>query len=125
AESASPKGVRHAYEGVKNVLRHYGMLEGEVKPIDPDRGSPPRLVGAPELRDYIPCPRDGVWEPLFQPGAEVEAGQLIGRIHDFSDHASDPLEVTAHRGGVIIAQYFPAVCRKGLTLFVIAQDVIL
>jgi len=125
AESASPKGVRHAYEGVKNVLRHYGLLEGEVEPIDPDRGTPPRLVSAPELRDYIPCPRDGVWEPLFQPGAEVEAGQLIGRIHDFSEHASDPLDIAAHRGGVIIAQYFPAVCRKGLTLFVIAQDVTL
>ncbi len=40
AESASPKGVRHAYEGVKNVLRHYGLLEGEVEPIDPDRAHP-------------------------------------------------------------------------------------
>ncbi len=122
AEGASPRGVRHAFEGVRNVLKHYGLLEGEVTRVARAGSPAPRLVAAPDLKDYIPCPRDGVWEPLMEPGADVTEGQLIGRIHDFSDHASDPLEVRAHRTGVIIAQYFPAVCRKGLTLFVIAQD---
>jgi predicted deacylase len=122
AEGATPRGVRHAFEGVRNVLRHYGLLEGNVTPIDPARGAPPRLVHAPDLKDYIPCPRDGVWEPLVEPGADVFEGQLIGRIHDFSDHASAPLEIHAHRTGVVIALYFPAVCRKGLTLYVIAVE---
>ncbi len=119
---ASPKGIRHAYEGVKNVLRHYGMLEGEVVKIDPGRTSPPRLIEAPDLCDYIPCPRDAVWEPVVEPGAEVQAGELIGRLHDFADHASEPLEARAHRAGIVAALYFGAVCRKGLTLFVLARD---
>lgn len=122
AESASPQGVRHAYEGVKNVMRHYGLLPGATVSIDPARGTPPRLVQAPELRDYIPCPRDGVWEPAVNPGADVREGDLIGCIHDFADHSSKALEIRAHRAGVVIAMYFPAVCRKGITLFVIAQD---
>jgi predicted deacylase len=122
AEGASARGVRHAYEGVRNVLRHYGLLEGEIGRIDAARTAPPRVVQAPDLRDYRPCPRDGVWEPLVEPGSDVSAGQLIGRIHDFADHASNALEVRAHRSGVAIALYFPAVCRKGLTLFVIAED---
>jgi predicted deacylase len=46
---------------------------------------------------------------------------VIGRLHDFSDHSSQALEVHAHRAGVVIALYFGAVCRKGLTLFVIAE----
>jgi predicted deacylase len=119
---ADPRGILHAYEGIRNVLRHYRLLEGEPVKIDTGRRTPPRLVQAPELRDYIPCPRDGVWERLVDPGAEVKEGDLLGWLHDFSDHASEPLEIRAHRSGVVIAIHFGAVPKKGLTLFVIAQD---
>jgi predicted deacylase len=122
AEAASIKGVRHAYEGIRNVLKHYGLMAGEVVKIDPGRPGPPRIVQAPDLRDYVPCPRDGIWEPLVHPGDDVEEGALLGRLHDFSDHSSDPLEIRAHRAGVVIALYFAAVCRKGMTLFVIGED---
>jgi predicted deacylase len=117
------RGIAHAYEGVKNVLRHYGMLPGEIARVDPLRSGPPRLVEAPNLADYVPCPRDGTWEPMVTPGEDVREGQPIGRLHDFSDHASDPLHVHAHRSGVVIALHFGAVCRRGATLYVIAEDV--
>lgn len=120
---ANPRGVRHAYGGVLNLLRKYSLLEGEVMPIDPARGSPPRIIAAPELCDYVPCPRDCIWEPVLQPGEDVRAGDLIGRMHDFDDHTLPGTEVRAHQDGVIAALYFGAVCRKGLTLFVIAKDI--
>lgn len=122
AESVSPRGVRHAYEGIQNVLRHYGMLSGDIRRIDEARATPPRMVQAPNLIDYIPAPRDGIWEPAVHPGADVAEGELIGRIHDFSDHTSAPIEIRSHKAGVVIALYFAAVCRKGLTLFVIGED---
>ena len=40
------------------------------------------------------------------PGADVREGQLLGRLHDFADHTSAPIEVTAHRSGVVIALHF-------------------
>ncbi len=122
-EGASPRGIAHAYEGVRNVLRHTGMLPGPVVRIDPDRPGPPRVVQAPDLADYVPCPIDGIWEPLVAPGDDVSAGQPIGRLHDFADHASDPTEIAAHRDGVVIALHFGAACRRGVTLYVIARDV--
>jgi predicted deacylase len=122
-EATGLRGTWHAYEGVKNVLRHYGVLDGAVVKIDPQRASPPRLVQAESLEDYIPCPRDAIWEPCVEVGADVEQGDLIGRLHDFSDHASEALEIRAHRAGVVIALHFAAVCRKGATLYVIARDV--
>jgi len=122
AEGTSPRGVRHAYEGIKNVLRHYDMLPGQITRIDVDRSTPPRTVCAPNLSDYIPAPRTGVWEPVVSPGADVDEGDLIGRLHDFSDHSSPPMEIRAHKAGVIIASFFAAVCEKGLTLYVIAED---
>lgn len=122
AESVNPKGVRHAHEGIRNVLRHYGMLSGDIVKVDPSRETPPRMVQAPHLADYIPTPRSGIWEPVVAPGAEVAAGDLIGRIHDFSDHTSAVLEIRSHKAGVVIALHFAAVCEKGLTLFVIGED---
>lgn len=122
AEAANPRGVLHAYEGLKNVLRHYGILNGEVTRIATGRSAPPRMVQAPVLSDYIPAPRTGIWEPVVTPGADVREGDLIGRLHDFSNHASEPHEVRAHRSGVIIALYFAALCEKGLTLYVIGED---
>jgi predicted deacylase len=121
-ESVSLKGVRHAYEGVKNVLRHYRMLPGGIVKIDTERSSAPRLVDASNLEDYIPAPRTGIWEPLVELGDDVEKGDLVGRLHDFSDHSSDPLEIRAHRTGALLMMHFPAHIAKGVTLFVIAQD---
>jgi predicted deacylase len=122
AESTNPHGVRHAYEGTKNVLRHYGMLSGDIIRIDPKREALPRLVSAPLLSDYIPAPRNGIWEPAVTPGADVEKGELLGRLHDFSDHSCPALEIHAHKGGVVIAMLFAAVCEKGVTLYVIGED---
>ncbi|MBV9038310.1 MAG: succinylglutamate desuccinylase/aspartoacylase family protein [Acidobacteriaceae bacterium] len=122
AEGTNPRGVRHAYEGVRNVLRHYGMLSGEITRIDPQRPTPPRLVQAPVLADYVPAPRSGIWEPVVAPGDDVQGGDLIGRLHDFSDHSSPGLEIRAHKTGVVIAMLFAAHCEKGVTLYVIGED---
>jgi predicted deacylase len=120
-EGVSIEGVRHAYEGTLNVMRHYGLLASPVRPIGPGERRQ-RLIQAPDLADYRPCPRDGIWEPLAAPGEDVAAGQLLGRLHDFADHSSPALEIRAHRAGVLIARYAAAVCPKGLTLFVIGEE---
>lgn len=121
-EGVNPKGVLHAFEGVNNLMRHYGMLPGPIVRIDPLRPSPPRLVDARNLDDYVPCPKAGVWEPVVTLGQDVEQGQLLGRVHDFSDHSAGALELRAHRAGVLLMMNATAMCQKGVTLYVIAKD---
>lgn len=121
-ESTSRHGVRHAYEGVWNVLRHYGLAEGEVKRIQAGHAPPPQLIQADRLDQYTPCPRDGVWEPVREPGDAIGRGDLIGRLHDFADHASLPLDVVAPASGYIGMMHLSARPRKGQTLFVIAEE---
>lgn len=118
-ETCDPDGVRHAYEGTLNVLRHYGLLPGAVVKIRADN-APTRFVRLENLEDYIPCPFDAVWEPRVRPGAEVRAGDIIGCLHDFSDHTSPPEEVRAHRDGIVIMLHLSARPKKGQTLFVVA-----
>ncbi len=121
--TCSIQGTRHAYEGTLNVLRHYGHLEGEIRRVDADRPHPPRFIAAPSLADYRPSPRDGIWEPTAALGADVAEGELLGRLHDFSDHSLPPHEIRAHRSGVLAMEHLGAVCRKGATLYVIGQVV--
>ncbi len=123
-ETADPAGIRHAYEGVWNVLRHYGLVDEPVRSIRAAGAPAPRLVAAAELSAYVPCPRDGVWEPLTELGAAVEQGDLLGRLHDFSDHAETPLEIRADRAGYLLMMHRSARPLKGQTLFVIAQEVV-
>jgi predicted deacylase len=121
-EGVNRKGVLHAHEGIKNVLRYYGMLTGEIAKIDPLRKSAPRLVDARNLEDYVPCPHAGVWEPLVDLGDYVQKEQIVGRLHNFSEDASQTLTLQAHRAGIMIMMSGIASCEQGATLFVIAQD---
>ncbi|MEX2262247.1 MAG: succinylglutamate desuccinylase/aspartoacylase family protein [Bryobacteraceae bacterium] len=121
-ETTSRFGVRHAYEGVLNVLRHYGLLEGAVTSIRPGGSPAPKLVRADRLDQYAPCPRDGTWEPVADLGDAVEAGQLIGRLHDFADHGSAALEIRAPRAGRLAMMHLSARPAKGQTLYVLADE---
>ncbi|HLH36079.1 MAG TPA: succinylglutamate desuccinylase/aspartoacylase family protein [Alloacidobacterium sp.] len=120
-ESVNRRGVLHAVAGIQNVLRFYGMLSGDIVRIDPARRQAPVLVDARNLEDYTPCPQDGVWEPQVDLGDEVHEGELIGRLHSFSDHTVPPMELRAHREGILIMMCGTAQCRQGTTLFVIAR----
>ena len=116
-------GVRHAYEGTKNVLRHYGILEGEIVKIRPPGSTQTRLIKADKLDAYIPAPANGVWEPVVQPGEAVSKGDLLGRLHDFSDHSLPGREILAPRAGFVAMLHLGARPVKGQTLFVIAENV--
>ena len=116
-------GVRHAYEGVKNVLRHYGLLDGEIVKIRPPGAAPVRLIRADKLDAYVPSPRNGVWEPVVHPGQAVDKGELLGRLHDFSDHSSPPADILAPRAGWVAMLHLGARPIKGQTLFVIAENI--
>lgn len=122
-ESVSHKGVLHAAEGIRNVLRHCGMLEGAIAPIGARQPGDSRLVEARQLEDYVACPRDGIWEPTVQLGEQVRADQQIGFLHDFSEPAAEPLEIRARRDGFVMMMCGTALCRAGTTLYVIAREV--
>ena len=116
-------GVRHAYEGIRNVLKHYGMIPGEVAKIDTERSDPPRLIEALGIEDYVPTPVTGVFEPVAELGDRVEDGQLIGRLLDFERPDALPLEIRAPHAGYFVMHRFQAPVPKGRTLFVVAKEV--
>ena len=112
-ETVDRFGVHHAYEGIRNVLKHYGLLEGQPVKIRPQGSEPPKLVRADKLQSYVPCPRDGIWEPVIALGERVTAGQLIGRLHDFQRLDEPGWPVRATLDGIVVAQSWGARVRQG------------
>ncbi|MBM3459906.1 MAG: hypothetical protein FJX77_15400 [Armatimonadetes bacterium] len=122
-EATIREGVRHAEGGIRNVLRHYGLLEGAVQRVRPADAPPPRIVRAVRLEDYVPSPISGVYEPTADPGDWVEGGQLVGRLYDFDYAGSAPLEIRAPRAGWLLVIPFAAQVEKGQTIVVVAEEV--
>ncbi len=122
-EATIRQGVKHAEVGVRNTLRRYGLLEGELERARPAVSEPTRIVRAVNLEDYVPAPISGVYEPEAEPGDPVTAGQLVGRLYDFDYAGSRPLEIRAPRDGWLLVVPFAAQVEKGQTIVVVAEEV--
>jgi uncharacterized protein len=87
-----------ARRGLQNMLRHFGLIEGEPE------GPPTRLTEVKGPEYYVHAPCRGLFEPAFELGDEVEAGQPAGYIHFVEDPATPPVEVCFRGRGLVICK---------------------
>jgi predicted deacylase len=109
-----PRAVHElARSGLTNVLRHFGVLEGEVVTRASLGLAPARIYdarGADEtvtelgsgLMDQARAPVGGIAEALVMPGEIVERGQPIARIWAFDAPTQAPVDVLAERTGLVL-----------------------
>jgi N-alpha-acetyl-L-2,4-diaminobutyrate deacetylase len=72
---------RLAQDGLANVLRHVGALEGEVR-TRASLGLPPAVIlDGRDPRNYVAAPEAGLFESFVDAGESVASGQPIGAIH--------------------------------------------
>ncbi len=118
----TPMTARVADLGVRNVLRHFGVVEGA--PVDPtSQGLPAtRLMECPETGAYVMALHDGLYEPLVEVADPVSAQQVIGRIYD-PDHPEAPaVEVRAENDGLLVTRAGRGRVCRGDTIGVVAVD---
>ena len=110
---------RLAESGLANVLRHVGVLAGEVVP----RGSPPIFLMATELENFVLAPESGLFETLVALGERVETGQPVGRIHFIERPDREPEAAPALNDGVVCVVRAVATCDQGDNIVVVAREV--
>ena len=89
---ADAAAVRRNVDGAERVLRHLGMLPGEVEP-------PVRPLFLTHM-DVVGSPATGTWRRAVEPGRRVRRGEPLGRVHDFF---GEPLhDVLAPFDGVVL-----------------------
>jgi len=114
---------RVAIDGLRNVLRHFGVLAGEALTREQLGLEPPVVVRATDDDNYLFAPDAGHWETLVDPGDRVTAGQLVGRVHFIDRPDREPSLVhTPREGGVCVGRAI-APCEPGDNVLVIGPQV--
>lgn len=103
-----------AKRGVRNLLRHSGILEGEIE------RSPTVWLDMPSEDCFGFADTDGLLEPLVDLGSEIRKGDLIARVHNIARTGSASQEHRAKLDGVLAARHFPGLVKMGDCLSVIA-----
>lgn len=104
-------------KGVRNVLRHLGVLEGTPPPARQTRQF--LELAGPNAYVYATC--EGVFEPFHANGTQVYAGQPAGQIHVVCDIAQSPVVLRYEIDGVVFARRHPGLVSPGNCCLVVAS----
>jgi predicted deacylase len=86
-----PDSVHCAVEGARNVMKYYGMIDGDLVRLEPERRAKPRVVAmAPPLCSPI----GGRFEPGISLGSPHQPGQTFGSVHFAGSPTPSPIRTT-------------------------------
>lgn len=103
--------------GVKNVMRHLGMIAGRV-----ETQSATRFMNGITGSYPVRAPYSGIFEPARELGEEVAAGDTAGCLYSVEEVEREPLEITFDRPGTILVRRNGARVRRGSHLFMVAAE---
>jgi predicted deacylase len=103
-----------AEQGLRRVLRRIGVL-AETVPIAP--APPTRILEIRGSDYYVYAPDAGLFEPLVELGAEVQAGQEAGHIHFHDTPWREPSVAVFQRAGTVLCKRMPCRTERGDCLF--------
>jgi predicted deacylase len=112
----SPEGLSIAEQGVRRVLKHYGIAPD----LAADTAPATRLLQSQGIKHGVYAMEDGFFEPLAKAGEDVQAGQLAAYLHDFAKPLREPQPLYFSASGVVSCRRFPTLTRRGDTLFHLA-----
>lgn len=111
-------GVEVTERGVRNILKHYGVLDGKPEPSPRYR---PRFMRVPDFRHYVFAPQPGIFQPYHAIGQEVAAGQPAGRILFIEDPGRAPVDLVYGASGLLWSTRGAARVQAGDPVAVIAS----
>lgn len=105
--TSTAKTAAIARRGVLNVLRHAGIVEGEIE------HAPTRWLDMPGDDSFIFVEKAGLLETCVDLEDSVTAGQVIARVYPVDCTGAAPVELRATRDGILIARHFPGLIKSG------------
>lgn len=112
--TATARSAAIAIRGAKNVLRHAGILAGEIEAAESV------MLDMPGDDCFHFALHGGLMHPLADLGDTVRKDQPIAQIWPAERSGVAPAEVTANRDGILAARHFPGLVQMGDCLAVIA-----
>jgi N-alpha-acetyl-L-2,4-diaminobutyrate deacetylase len=116
------EGVRIGERGLRNVLKHVGVIEGKPDTTQRDGSAGTRHMMVRDPRGYIFAPSGGVFEPCHLAGEAVTEGDLAGRLHFLEDIDHPPRELRYGNSGVLWMAAGPGRVQRGDVVAVVMRD---
>ena len=114
---------RLAQDGLANVLRHVGALQGDVR-TRASLGLPPAVIlDGRDPRNYVAAPEAGLFESFVDAGESVATGQPIGAIHFMERPDRRPEVLEAPLDGVVAALRAITTTEQGDNVIVLGQPI--
>jgi N-alpha-acetyl-L-2,4-diaminobutyrate deacetylase len=114
---------RLAWSGLSNVLRHVGVLEGEVQ-TRASLGLPDAVIlDGRDATNYVIAEDTGMFEGIREPGQSVSGGEPVGRMWFPDQPGRDPVPLVAPRDGVVASIRAIPVTEAGDSVFTIGQPI--
>lgn len=114
---------RIAQSGLRNVLIHLGVLEGQLQTRASLGKSPAILTQALHADNYLLAPESGVFEVAVDLGDRVSCGQPLGYIHHLERPDREPEIIESSRDGFLITARVPCLTQQGDCVAVIGEEV--
>jgi predicted deacylase len=92
-------GLAIARRGVWNVLKYFGIAEGEPEPAE----TPTEVKVLPDPESYGFAPTSGIFCPLHELGTTVEEGRQAGVIYAIEHPTREPVVMSFRRSGMLWA----------------------
>lgn len=118
----SVEGVRIGERGIRNVLKHLGLIEGAPETLQRDGSSGTRHMMVRGDSCYAFAPANGLFEPRNLAGENVAEGGLAGFLHFVEDVDHAPLEIRYRRSGVLWMAAGPGRLQRGDVAAVVMND---
>ncbi|MEP3431124.1 MAG: N(2)-acetyl-L-2,4-diaminobutanoate deacetylase DoeB [Roseibium sp.] len=103
-----------AKKGIRNVLKHAGILGGKIET------GPTVMLDMPDSDCFVFSEDDGMIEPLKDLGETVEKGEIVARIWPLERTGKSPNDYRANRSGILASRHFPGLIKAGDCLAVVA-----
>ncbi len=111
--TATARSISIAKKGVRNVLKHTGILRGELEI------GPSIMLDMPDGDCFVFCEDDGMIEPLIDLGDTVGEGDIVARVWPVDRTGRPPIDYRARRAGILVSRHFPGLIKSGDCMAVI------
>jgi N-alpha-acetyl-L-2,4-diaminobutyrate deacetylase len=120
--TASTHTVAIADAGVRNLLVHFGLVDGKLVARESLGLPPARMMHMPDPGCFLICDDRGIFEILVDLGAHVAEGDPVGRVHFPERPEREPVVYRAGTSGTVIGRTHKALMEPGDFLALIARD---
>ncbi len=118
----SPQVMKIAERGIQNLLKHFGLVDGQPISLEAEGRPPARLMEVPGPANYLTAMAAGIYESILELSEPVQAGQALGQIHFVQHPAREPEQIVARCTGMLLCTRGPGQVEVGDCVAVVAQD---